>query len=200
MISYTSFKRASEKPRDVEMIYYNDSEGVSAMAGPYSTSDTGLTKAADGLLEWGVKSGWGYSKNVYAGGKRFVVGTKGKDYSLVIKNLCYSRIEVVLSVDGLDVMDGKAASVKKRGYIIAPGHTLKVDGFRTSEDAVAAFRFSNVGDSYANLRHGTTRNVGVIGMAVFTEKGVDPWKWSKREMQRREHASPFAEAPPVRAR
>ena len=39
-------------------------------------------------------------------------------------------------------------------------------------DAVAAFEFSGVGASYANLRHGDTRNVGVIGLAVFTERGA----------------------------
>ncbi|GAA5495443.1 hypothetical protein Rhal01_01618 [Rubritalea halochordaticola] len=199
-ISYTNFKRSSDKPNAVEKILYNDAEGVDAMAGPETRTNNGLVKAKGGLVEWGIKSGWGYSKNVYGRGNRFVVGSMGKNYSLVVKNLSNSRLEIVLSVDGLDVMDGKPASFAKRGYIVTPGHTLTVDGFRTSEDAVAAFKFSTVGASYSNLRHDTTRNVGVIGMAVFTEKGVDPWKWSKRELERRRNASPFAEAPPVRAR
>jgi hypothetical protein len=35
----------------------------------------------------------------------------------------------------------------------------------------------------------------VIGMAVFTEKGVDPWTWMPQEVQHRLTADPFAKAP-----
>jgi hypothetical protein len=49
--------------------------------------------------------------------------------------------------------------------------------------------------SYANLAHGDHRNVGVIGLAVFTEKGVDPWTWMPREVNDRLQADPFAKAP-----
>jgi len=170
------------------------------MAGTWKYSGSGMQKAAGGLIEWGVKSGWGKLKNYNSGGRRYVVGRKGSNYSLVVKNLSHSALEVVLSVDGLDVMDGKSASFGKRGYIIQPGKTLSVEGFRTSRSAVAAFKFSTVSGSYSNLRHGKTRNVGVIGMAVFTQRGVDPWKWSRRAVDQRHGASPFAEAPYARAR
>ena len=135
-----------------------------------------MQRTADGLVEWGVKGGWGSLKNYQSNGRRYVVGRKNSNYSLVVKNLCRSRLEIVLSVDGLDVMDGSSASFRKNGYIIQPGKTLTVKGFRTSESAVASFKFSSVDSSYSNQRHGKTRNVGVIGMAVFTEKGVDPWR------------------------
>jgi len=51
--------------------------------------------------------------------------------------------------------------------------------------------FSSVSDSYANLKHGDTRNVGVIGLAVFPERGVDPWEGTPPASKPR----PFAEAP-----
>jgi hypothetical protein len=89
-------------------------------------------------------------------------------------------------VDGLDVMDGRSASFSKRGYIVHGGDTLSVDGFRTSSDTVAAFRFSRVSRSYAALKHGDTRNVGVIGVAVFTEREPEVW--------RRRGANPFPNA------
>jgi len=125
-----------------------------------------------------------------------VMGKKGRSYQLKVKNLSRSRVEVVMSVDGLDVIDGQEGSVTKRGYIIEPKKTLVVKGFRTSEDAVASFKFSSVSGSYANLRHGETRNVGVIGLALFTEKGREPWV----ETQQRGGARAFSEAPNVRAR
>jgi hypothetical protein len=45
------------------------------------------------------------------------------------------------------------------------------------------------------MRHGDTRNVGVIGIAVFTQKNVNPWTWMPDEVHRRETARPFATAP-----
>lgn len=63
-----------------------------------------------------------------------------------------------MGVDGLDVVDGQAASAKKRGYIVNPRQTLVVKGFRTSHEAVASFKFSSVSRAYANLRHGETRS------------------------------------------
>lgn len=64
---------------------------------------------------------------------------------------------------------------------------------------MASFKFSSVAGSYSNLRHGSTRNVGVIGMAVFTEKGVSPWRWNEGEVDARKSAKAFAEAPAVKA-
>jgi len=44
---------------------------------------------------------------------------------------------------------------------------LVVEGFRQSTDAVAAFRFGPVRESYAAEKYHNTRNVGVIGIALF---------------------------------
>lgn len=191
----TYFVRGSNRPYgEVGMIHYNDKKGIDAMAGRYKNKTSAYQTAAKGAVEWGVKSGWGTPDHYMAGARRFVVGKKGRKYSLVVRNVSDSRLEVVLSVDGLDVMDGKKASYGKRGYIIAPGEKIEVKGFRTSYDAVAAFEFSTVGASYSNLRHGTTRDVGVIGLAVFAEKGTSPFRWAT-EVGNRDNARPFAEAP-----
>lgn len=194
-ISYTSFTRKSSKPAGNASLYYNDKEGVNAMANRWKRLGSGMQPAANGLVEWGVTGSWGSLKNYQDDGRRYVVGRKDSNYAIVVKNICQSRLEIVLSVDGLDVMDGKPASYRKTGYILNPGKTLTVKGFRTSESAVAAFKFSTVDNSYSNQRHAKTRNVGVIGMAVFTEKGIDPWKWSHLNVKQRHTASPFAEAP-----
>ena len=196
-VSFRSFTRASSKPAGTDAIWYNDRDGLEAMDGR-TWKVEGSQQAAGGLVEWGVKGRVAWlpaSKSSYWGGKRFVQGSKGGRYKLVVKNRCKSRLELVLSVDGLDVMDGKTASFRKRGYIVDPGETLEVEGFRTSADAVAAFEFSGVGASYANLKHGDTRNVGVIGLAVFTEKGRDPWTWMPGEVEKRGSARAFAEEP-----
>jgi hypothetical protein len=176
------------------VIYYNDREGIDAMTG-YSYKVGALQTAAGGTVEWGVKGRVGYLPSYKSQGRRFVVGTTGSPYSIYVKNRCKSQVEVVISVDGLDVIDGKSASFKKRGYVISAGETLEVKGWRSGWNRVARFEFSSVGGSYANQRHGNARNVGVIGLAVFGEKGVDPWKWMPSEINTRTTANPFATAP-----
>jgi hypothetical protein len=89
----------------------------------------------------------------------------------------------------LDVLDGGKASIRKPGYIMAPHSELKVDGFRQSTEAVAAFRFSPVRESYAAEKYHNTRNVGVIGIALFSEVGTNPW--TEPEVQKRLNANPF---------
>ena len=193
-MSYVTFTRSSNKPVGTDAIFYNDPDGIKAMA-RYNSRVEPMQAAAGELVEWGVKGSFGYLPAYKGGGRRFVSGKKGGSYSIMVKNRCKSPLEIVASVDGLDVMDGKTASFSKRGYIIDPGETLEIEGFRTSHSKVAEFEFSGVSNSYANMRHGDTRNVGVIGLAVFTPKGVNPWTWMPEEVNRRKSANPFAAAP-----
>ena len=192
-----SFVRASSKPVGAGLVFYNDKEGIEAMTGS-KRKVGGLEMAAGEMVEWGIKGGFGYLptyKTYSWGSRRFVVGDRDSNYSIVLKNRCKSRLEVVLSVDGLDVIDGKKAALSKRGYVIGPDETLEVKGWRTSPSTVARFKFSTVAGSYTNLKHGDHRNVGVIGMAVFAEEGVDPWTWMPREVNKRLDADAFATKP-----
>jgi hypothetical protein len=109
--------------------------------------------------------------DTYERGDRFyVLGQAGDRYSIRVVNPTDRRIEALISVDGLDVIDGEDADfADKRGYVVPPRGDLVVDGFRMSTTQVAAFRFSSVGESYADLK-GKGRNVGVIGVAIFEEK------------------------------
>jgi hypothetical protein len=190
-----SFVRASAKPAGTDAIFYNDSQGIKAMSSRVSRVAP-MQTAAGGLVEWGIKGGaFLTSHKEWGHGRRMVAGEKDKTYSIVVKNRCKSALEIVASVDGLDVQDGKSASFSKRGYVVEPGDTLEIEGFRTSYSRVAAFKFSGVSNSYANMRHGDTRNVGVIGIAVFTQKDVNPWMWMPNEVENRLTARPFATAP-----
>jgi hypothetical protein len=106
-------------------------------------------------------------------GGAFVLGEPGARYLIRIVNPTGARLEAVVSVDGLDVLDGKPASFGKRGYLVPAYGEVTIEGWRTSLDAVAAFRFTSVGDSYAG-RTGRARDVGVIGVAFFRERPPPP--------------------------
>ena len=123
-------------------------------------------------------------------GRTFVLGDSGSRYFLHVVNPIGARVEAVVSVDGIDVVDGRPAGWSKRGYIIPAYGDLTIEGFRTSLDAVAAFRFSSVCDSYA-ARTGHARNVGVIGVAFFRERAPSPLPVGSRR------ASPTPAAAPA---
>ena len=113
-------------------------------------------------------------------GKFYVLGTVGERYSLRVQNPTDQRVEAVLSIDGLDAIDGETADyVGKRGYVVPARGELVVDGFRVSTSHVATFRFSSVKSSYAG-RKGKARNVGVIGVAIFTERAQPQLVLSER--------------------
>ena len=142
------------------------------------------------MISIGLKDQSGrFLAGLIVGDRWFVVGEEGRRYSIVVRSKADLRLEVVLPVDGLDVLDGRRASLRKRGYIMTPRSQLVVEGFRQSTKAVAAFRFSPVRESYANEKYHDTRNVGVIGIAIFNERGTNPW--SDVEVQRRLKANPF---------
>lgn len=104
-------------------------------------------------------------------GRRFVLGSVGERYSIRVVNPTPARVEAVVSIDGLDAIDGKPANMAKRGYLISAYGEVTIDGWRTSLEQVAAFRFSSVRASYAaRTRH--DQNVGVIGVACFRERAV----------------------------
>lgn len=107
--------------------------------------------------------------------KLFVKSRKGEEYSIRIKNNTWQRILAVASVDGLDVLNGKPAAENGNGYVINGYSTLKIDGFRVSDEKVAKFLFDYKGGSYAASKEdGSERNVGVVGVRIFTEKVKPP--------------------------
>lgn len=104
-------------------------------------------------------------------GESYVMGRMGERYVIRVNNYTGRRVEAVVSVDGRDVIDGRTASWQnKRGYLVPAWGSVDIDGWRLSEQQAAAFRFSRVARSYA-ARTGDARNVGVIGVAVFPERG-----------------------------
>jgi len=102
-------------------------------------------------------------------GKVYVVGKHGSRYSIHLRNLTGERIEVVLTVDGRDVITGEEGSTKNRGYILHAFETCTIEGWRTSDETVAAFRSGADKDKAYSTQLGTGAHLGVIGVAVFQE-------------------------------
>ncbi len=199
-ISTTPFFRAdSVSPSAVASFFYNDRQGVQEMTrGGFVSHDQGVISVSGGALTVRLLDDSRRPlPGAQSGGRNYVVGQHGQRYIIQIQNHTPARVEAVATVDGLDVIDGREGAFTKRGYIVMPYSTVEIDGFRRSTDTVASFRFGSVDGSYA-ARKGSSRNVGVIGVAFFHEQG-ERWGWGP-ETRRRHDADPFpggfAEPPP----
>jgi len=102
-------------------------------------------------------------------GKVYVAGMPGHRYSVRMTNRTSGRVLTVLSVDGVNAITGQTASTGQSGYVLSPWESAEIAGWRKSDDEIAQFNFTSLPDSYA-ARTGRPANVGVIGVAVFTER------------------------------
>jgi hypothetical protein len=101
-------------------------------------------------------------------GRLYVAGTPGNRYAVSLRNRSDGRVLTVISVDGVNAVSGETANASQSGYVLAPGQSAEIAGWRKSMEEVAAFYFTRIGDSYA-ARTERPQNVGVIGVAVFNE-------------------------------
>lgn len=104
-----------------------------------------------------------------SGGHWFVAGRSGNEYQVTIRNRDRGDLLAVVSVDGVNVVTGETAASAQSGYVIERGRPLSIAGWRKSLEKIAAFYFTDLGDSYA-ARTGRPDNVGVIGVALFRRK------------------------------
>ena len=206
-VENTAFYRKSiGAPDAVDSFHYNDEEGAKVMMGGEAggiSRHRGHFDAANDLLSVALVNGrwegadpypWITSRSMP--GHKVVVGSSGADYAISLENKSKHRIEVVASVDGIDVLDGKSASVQKRGYILAAGQKMKIEGFRKNSNQVKQFSFGNVRDSVAAKQgSAAARNVGIIGLAVWQEDQLAARQAQQAEALHRSFANPFGGGP-----
>lgn len=191
-VSSSPFEREDpSSPVALTSVFYNDEAGIRAMTRERGASWTsgGFTVAGGQFSVRLADASGNTLDGAQADGRNFVVGRDGERYTIQVRNNTGNRVEVVATVDGLDVVDGRPGALTKRGYILSPFATLEIDGFRRSYSEVASFRFGRVDESYA-AKKGEDRNVGVIGIAFFGEAG-SRWPWTSDEVRRRNDADPF---------
>ena len=109
----------------------------------------------------------------FAKGEYWVAGTPGAKYSVSVANASGGRVLAVMSVDGVNVLNGETAGVEQSGYVFNAYQRYDVNGWRKSNSEIAAFEFVASPASYAE-RTGRPANVGVIGVALFKERVYQP--------------------------
>lgn len=104
-------------------------------------------------------------------GKTYIEGRENSHYVIELTNHSSVRKMAVVSVDGLSVTDGKAASFDSRGFVLAPYQTIQIPGWLLDDQSAAEFVFSKRQASYGN-QTSSGGNEGVIGVAWFAEKAA----------------------------
>jgi len=102
-------------------------------------------------------------------GRAYVAGKPGNEYQVGVRSRLREDVLAVLSVDGVNAITGQTADPGQSGYVLSPGSSLSVQGWRKSMSETAAFYFTALANSYA-ARTGRPDNVGVIGVALFRKK------------------------------
>ncbi len=189
----TQFYRQSGVPTAVDSFQYNDEPGAKAMADLLAggSKHGGLFKAAGERLSTGLVNLSGSAfPHLEAKGKRIVVGEAGRPYSVRLDNRTAKRLEVLVSVDGINTLTGQTAGYAQRGFVVDAHKSIVIDGYRVNDSRSRQFLFGGVADSKA-AQSGQARNVGVIGLAVFEEDEAKAKMMLQREQLQRDDASAF---------
>ncbi|WP_235505115.1 hypothetical protein [Variovorax sp. Root318D1] len=164
-------KRLSAQPDEVASLGYNEASAVRRDAGNNPERRLHL-QLVQGDVEWSVLDENDRPLPLQRARRSSdmfrLAGIEGARYTLRFRNYSDRSYEVIATVDGLDVLNGKPGSLRNGGYVLRPLQTLDIEGFRKSQSEVAAFRFAAPGRAYAaNTEAGDVRNIGVIGAALF---------------------------------
>lgn len=104
--------------------------------------------------------------------KKYLEAKKGENYGIVIRNNSPERIGVVIAVDGRNIISGEKSDLKNREtmYVVNPYEHARYDGWRTTDNEVHRFYFTDPSDSYSIRTFSDSSAMGVIAVAVYREK------------------------------
>lgn len=102
--------------------------------------------------------------------KVYAEAVKGEHYRIEVKNRLNRRVGLVIAVDGRNIISGEKSWLRnnERMYILDPYATGEFSGWRTGQDRINRFYFTEVPDSYA-AAFGDESAMGVITVAAYPE-------------------------------
>lgn len=109
-------------------------------------------------------------KTKHALKKVYAEAIKGDHYRIEVHNRLNRRIGLVIAVDGRNIISGEKSWLKnsERMYILEPYGSGEFAGWRTGQDRINRFYFTDVPDSYA-AAFGDESAMGVITVAAYRE-------------------------------
>ena len=102
--------------------------------------------------------------------KVYAEAIKGDHYRIEVKNRLNRRVGLVIAVDGRNIISGAKSWLKnsERMYILEAYGYGEFSGWRSAQDRINRFYFTDVPDSYA-AAFGDESAMGVIAVALYPE-------------------------------
>ncbi|MGZ5446267.1 MAG: hypothetical protein ACXW5U_31500 [Thermoanaerobaculia bacterium] len=161
-----------------------------------------FARTVDGTPEVTVLVGGSPLHEYVHRGTTYIEATRGREFTIRLRNPTAQRVAVALSVDGLNTIDAKHTDAWGASkWVLEPYETAEISGWQVSDRAARRFYFTGERDSYGT-KLGQTQNLGIIE-AVFYRERVP--RYSEHRDQRgtlpapatgSSHARPEASAPP----
>lgn len=103
--------------------------------------------------------------------KVYAEAVKGDHYRIQVRNRLDRRVGLVVAVDGRNIISGDKSWLKNRErmYILEPYGSGEFSGWRTAQDRINRFYFTDLPDSYA-AAFGDESAMGVIAVAAYPEQ------------------------------
>lgn len=103
--------------------------------------------------------------------RRYIEAHRNQRYGIRVRNRTNQRIGLVIAVDGRNIISGQKSYLKpnERMYILGPYEQATYTGWRTHQNQVHRFYFTDMKDSYAEA-FGDHTAMGVIAVASYREK------------------------------
>ena len=103
--------------------------------------------------------------------KVYAEAVKGDHYRIVVTNRLNRRVGLVIAVDGRNIITGKKSwlASSERMYILEPYGSGEFAGWRTGDDRINRFFFTDAGNSYAAAFKDESA-MGLIAVAAYPEQ------------------------------
>ncbi|HEY2954070.1 MAG TPA: hypothetical protein VGK89_02335 [Candidatus Eisenbacteria bacterium] len=109
--------------------------------------------------------------------KRYFQAFRGRNYALAVTNRTGERVGVLISVDGLNVVNGERSHLAgtEAMYVLGPWERAVIRGWRTSLQDVRRFVFVDEERSYAERTGQANGDMGWIRVLSFREQRPQVW-------------------------
>lgn len=105
----------------------------------------------------------------------FIGAENGEQFEIQFKNNTANRIQVIISLDGLNIIDGNLASldINSKMWVVSGYGTLNLKAWPETKNGGASFIFTTQDNSVlANIQE-NEQGKGLIGAAVYKESQLD---------------------------
>lgn len=190
----TWVRQVEARPQLVMRCYYGPAEGVKQMIEELqdvARPVRGVTRLGNGAVALGFQNERGrWLRAFECGGMLLVEGAEGQPYRLVVENKTDVILEVLPSVDGLDLQSGTALELKQRGRMMPPRGKTVFDAISGADGKAAPLKFRAVKGTQALYQISSTGTLGAVQLAVFLGQGTDTFD-ARPPLARRNRARSF---------